>query len=168
MSKEAKNYRRSIGLSQYDNSKISIERFWLRKAINGVVDELNDRAFSRLIVAANNWALFSRQTYSYLQRIWPSKSLDAIQKDESLFRKKDYITWLTEDILLLKETFEDERVLKMANAMIQGTPPDLLTGDVRLAVQRFPQNIPNDYIKINVAELSNLLNGLNQIRKINR
>jgi hypothetical protein len=69
----------------------------------------------------------------------------------------------------MKETIANQlQFVNWIYKMIQCAPLDLLTGDVRLAVQRFPQNIPNDYIMINVAELSNLLNGLNQIRKTNR
>jgi hypothetical protein len=167
MCHEASKYRNKRGLSKCNNAMIENERIWLREIIVFTSDKdyLSPIFIASLVIALNDWAYFSRQVYSYRQRRWPNNSLVEIAEGESVFRADRCKNWMLEDLFLIEEVFSTHEIADEIKGLISQVQKGAFNQDLQVAINNFPDNVRRPHEKIKLAELANLFNGLNQIRR---
>ena len=164
---EASRHRNKIGLSNYTDLMIENERIWLRELIIFTSDPDNpsDKSISGLIIALNDWAYFSRQAYSKKQRRWPNNSLSNLMGKDDIFRKARYKDFLLEDLLLIEEVFSKDEIVEEIKSLLAQVKLEIFNEDLRVALKGFPNSVKKEHEKIKLAELTNLFNGMNRIRR---
>lgn len=163
----ASRFRSRIGISNYPNEMIKDERLWLREFILMASEkkDLSSESIDFLIVALNDWAQFSRIAYSEMQRRWPNCSLAELPEEQKIFREEIFKNMMSEDLLLVEEVFSDDDVISSILSPITKGEVTLHTESLLRAIKLFPDNVNRSHEELKFAELSDLFNALNQIRR---
>jgi hypothetical protein len=163
----ASRYRSQMGILEYTDQMVKIERSWLREflVMASGHNALTPDEIDFLIVALNDWALFSRVAYSEMRRRWSNYSLAELPAKTKIFRKDIFKQWMSDDLFLIEELFSTDKVITSFTRLIAQRKANIHNESLLMALASFPDNVQKSHRSLKFAEISDLFNAFNRIRR---